>query len=106
MAKIREISILELCPGVKGEDLEKFVREELYPNIDLPPGYKGYLLKGERGAREGKYLWVYEIESAQARDQAQADQWWTTPVNKELFAKWETIECRFFSTNTHYLVVE
>ena len=27
-----------------------------------------YLLKGDRGDREGKYLWVTEIESVEARD--------------------------------------
>ena len=106
MARIREIAILELCPGVKAEDFEKYVRQELYPNVELPAGYEGYLLKGEDGARRGEYLWVYEIESEEARDKARAAKWWETPRNKAIFDKWITFECRFNQTNTHYLAVE
>jgi hypothetical protein len=32
------------------------------------PGWKTHLLKGDRGARAGKYLVLFEIESLEARD--------------------------------------
>ena len=50
MAKAFSMHMLALKPGVKGEDLEKFAKEKVYPNFEAPPGYKGYLLKGEKGA--------------------------------------------------------
>ena len=106
MARFREISLLELCQGVTAEDFEAFVKDELYPNVELPPGYDGYLLKGIDGARDGEYAWVYEIESTEARDAARADQWWEKPTNKALFDKWQTFECAFFKAITHYVAIE
>jgi len=106
MAKTISIHMLELCPGVKGDDFEKFVKEEVYPRAEWPKGYKGYLYKGAQGDEEGKYLWAYEYESVELRNKALADKWWETPTNKEIFAKWDTFECRFNSTYTLYIAVE
>jgi len=67
MAKIYGMHMIGLRPGVKGEDFEQFFRDRVAP---LPgfPGTKSYLLKGERGDREGKYLLMVEIESIEARN--------------------------------------
>jgi hypothetical protein len=32
------------------------------------PGWKFHLLKGDRGAREGKFLILFEMDSVEARD--------------------------------------
>jgi len=68
MAKVFGIHHLELQPGIKAEDFEQFVAEEVYPatahqNLTLS------VLKGERGERVGKYLLTFEFESVAARDQ-------------------------------------
>lgn len=67
MSKVFAIRMIALKPGVKAEDYEKFVTEEVYP-LSWPKGMKVHLLKGDRGDREGRYLWMYEFESIEARD--------------------------------------
>jgi hypothetical protein len=56
--KVLGLHTIELRPGVKAEDFEKFVIEEFYP---LPhyEGWKRYIAKGDRGEREGKYVLVF-----------------------------------------------
>lgn len=67
MAKVFGIHTLELLPGVKGEDFEKFFLEAFAPLPQLE-GWTSTLVKGDRGAGTGKYLVIYEIESVAARD--------------------------------------
>ena len=56
-----------LKPGENPEDFEKCVLETVYA-LTEPEGVKHYLLKGDRGDREGKYLWVFEVDSIEPRD--------------------------------------
>ena len=67
MSKVFSMHMIALKPGVNPEDFEKFVIEEMYP-LPLVEGVKFYLLKGDRGDREGKYLVVYEFESVEVRN--------------------------------------
>jgi hypothetical protein len=67
MSKVFGMHMIALKPGVKAEDFEKFVTEEVYPLFSLE-GSEVYLLKGDRGDREGKYLVVQEFESVEVRD--------------------------------------
>ena len=67
MAKVFGMHMIGLRPDVKGEDFETFFREKVAP-LPAFPGSKWYLLKGERGDREGKYLVMSEFESLEARD--------------------------------------
>ena len=67
MAKVFGIHEVELRPGVSEADFEKYVTEGLYA-VPQYPGWTSYLLKGDRGVRTGKYLWIFEIESVEARD--------------------------------------
>ena len=53
--------------GAKADEFERFVGEELDPQL-RKVGWNAYLLKGDRGDREGKYLWMWEFESVKARD--------------------------------------
>ena len=69
MAKVFGMHMIGLRPGVKGEDFETFFREKVAPLPDFP-GHKWYLLKGERGDREGKYLMMVEVESVEARNRS------------------------------------
>jgi hypothetical protein len=52
---------------VKPEDFEKFVIEEVY-SLPQEEGEQVYLLKGDKGDRVGKYLFMLEFESVEARD--------------------------------------
>ena len=67
MAKVFGMHMITLRPGVKEEDFEEFMTEDVYP-LPSPEGLEAYLLKGDRGDREGKYLWVFEFESIESRD--------------------------------------
>ncbi len=67
MSKVFGMHMIALKPGVKAEDFEKFVAEEIYPLPSLE-GSEIYLLKGDRGDREGKYLVMYKFESVEVRD--------------------------------------
>ena len=67
MSRVFGMHMIALRPGVKAEDFEKFVIEEAYP---FPWPSEVYLLKGDRGDREGKYLVMYEFESVEARDRS------------------------------------
>src|SRR5690242_6614330 len=62
MAKVFSLHMIGLRPGVKGEDFERFFREKAVPRI-LFQGWKTYLLKGDRGDREGKYLLMIETDN-------------------------------------------
>ena len=57
---------IELQPGVEPEEYERFFAEELAPS-PMVPGWRVHLLKGDRGARAGKFLVLLEIESLEAR---------------------------------------
>jgi hypothetical protein len=52
---------------VKPEDFEKSVIEEVY-SLPQEEGEQVYLLKGDKGDRVGKYLFMLEFESVEARD--------------------------------------
>jgi hypothetical protein len=67
MAKVFGMHMIVLNPGVSEEEFEKFATEAV-PKMPLWEGWKSYLLKGDRGDREGKYLWLIEIDSVEARD--------------------------------------
>jgi hypothetical protein len=67
MPKVFGLHVMELPPGVEPEEYERFFADEIVPMPKLP-GWKTSLLKGERGARTGKYLVLHEIESLEARD--------------------------------------
>ncbi len=67
MAKVLCIHHFMLRPGVTEGDFERFMTEE-WPSAPQLGGTKGYLLKGDRGDREGRYLYVFEYESKETRD--------------------------------------
>src|SRR5262245_32777538 len=67
MAKVFGIHEIELRPGVKEEDFERFIAEEA---MHLPPfqGWTFSFAKADRGVRTGKYAVIFEIESVAARN--------------------------------------
>ena len=62
MDKVYGVRELELKPGVSEVEFERFVREE-WSKAPPFPGLRLRVLKGQRGARTGKYLWLWEWES-------------------------------------------
>ena len=67
MAKLFGMHELELRPGVTPAAFEQFVREEL-SQLHHREGQVTYVLKGDRGARAGKYLFVFEYASVAQRN--------------------------------------
>jgi hypothetical protein len=67
MTKIFAVHEIELRPGVSAEAFETFFATEIGSG-PLYPGWWAKLLKADRGARAGKYLVIFEIESAEVRD--------------------------------------
>ena len=60
---------LALKDGVRPEDFERFVAEEWSPVIrGRVPGIPIMVFKGERNAKGGDYLLVYDIQSQYVRD--------------------------------------
>ncbi len=68
MAKVFGLHTFELKPGVNEKDFESFITDKVAPLYQSVPGQVAYLMKGDRGERMGKYLFVIELESPAARD--------------------------------------
>jgi hypothetical protein len=59
----------ELKPGVKTGEFDAFVRKEMAGAIAKDvTGLKMHILKGDRGARKGAYILVWEFDSVATRD--------------------------------------
>jgi hypothetical protein len=65
--KVFGLHEIEVPPGVTPEEHEQFLTKVL-ASAPVLPGWKTYLLKGERGERAGKLLLLHEIETVEARD--------------------------------------
>jgi hypothetical protein len=70
VSAVVSIHEFELGPEVSDEAFEKLVLEEWVPAWSQVPGMGNFkLLKGNRGARDGKYTFTFEMESVERRDQ-------------------------------------
>ena len=87
MSKAFGMHMFALKPGVKAEDFETFVTEEVYPLYSLE-GSEVYVLKGDRGDREGKYLVMWEFESVEVRDRYFPSAGEMSPEVQQLFESW------------------
>jgi hypothetical protein len=67
MPRVFGLHEVELPEGMATEEyVQRFGRElASLPNY---PGWKTYLLRGDRGDRAGKLLLLFEVESVEARD--------------------------------------
>jgi hypothetical protein len=67
MPKVFAIREIELRSDVDPNEYERFCRDNVKPELILD-GWTFHLLRGDRGPREGKYAWLIEVESTEARD--------------------------------------
>jgi hypothetical protein len=67
MPKLYGMHHLELRPGVTPAAFERFVADEL-SHLRHRPGQRTYVLKGDRGERAGKYVFVFEYDDRADRD--------------------------------------
>jgi hypothetical protein len=111
MSKVFGMHMIALKPGVKAEDFEKFVTEEMYPLPSLE-GLRFYLLKGDRGDRVGKYLAVFECESVAVRNRYFPSPGEMSEEAQRFFAsyaavseKWTAFATPFDVIYTDYIVV-
>jgi hypothetical protein len=66
MARVVGLHEIELRPGTDPTEFERVAAEVV--SLPMFEGWTTRLLKGERGARAGKYLLVFEIVDQEARD--------------------------------------
>lgn len=66
MSTIFGIREIELRADADPDEYERFCREEVLPLMTME-GWKIHLTRGDRGSRAGRYAWVFEMESADAR---------------------------------------
>ena len=67
MARLVGIHELELRPGVSPEAFEQFVVPALHA-VPRREGQALYILKGDRGVRAGKYVFVFDYADVEQRD--------------------------------------
>lgn len=67
MAKIFGFHPFELCQGMDEHEFIKFFAEQYAPLV-ARLGWKGYVLKADRGERAGKFALIWEIPSVEQRD--------------------------------------
>jgi hypothetical protein len=67
MPKVFGLREVELRPGMEPDEYVRFFADEIASLPELP-GWKTHLLKADRGAREGKLLILFEMDSVEARD--------------------------------------
>ena len=59
-----------LKSGVRGADFERYFADSVAGPVNRHiPGVRAYLMKGERGARLGGYVIVYEFDSVERRNE-------------------------------------
>lgn len=73
MAKIFDVVTLELRPGVDEKEFVKFFNEQYAP-LALRLGFKGYVLKADRGERAGKFAVIWEFPSVEQRNHLMPEQ--------------------------------
>ena len=76
MAKVFNITSLELKPGVTEEDFESFLKEEStlgFFSDTNSIGWYSHVVKGIRGDRDGKNLILTEVESVESLDRFHPD---------------------------------
>ena len=118
MAKVYGIHNITLKPGVKAEDFEKFVIEDVN-SLPQWEGWEHYLLKGDKGEKGGKYIMMYVIESVESRERfvtgmgvlSEEGQQYVESIQRvygEVMKKWDTFVTTGFgwgSPATDYVVV-
>lgn len=89
----------ELKPGVKAEDFDAFVRKEMADDIAKDvAGMKMYVLKGDRGARKGAYILVWEFDSMASRDHYfPKEGGWKNPAFQQASKQMMTVMGKFSS---------
>ena len=114
MTKVFALHEVELRPGVSAEEFETFFATEI-GSSPIYPGWWAQLLRADRGARAGKYLVIFEIESVGLRDRyfptpgerSEEAQQFTHqhPEIAAMFEKWSTLASPPGEVYSDYIVV-
>ena len=113
MAKLFGMHELELRPGVPTEEFEQFMRE-VWPTISQFPSARVSLLRGDRGVRDGKYLFLFEFEKVEDRDTSsplegdppeEVQQYMSSDAVEQVIRKWGTFGSMLGDSFTDYVVV-
>ncbi len=66
MGKVYGLHVLQLKSGANIEEFEQSIKDRL-ANLRIP-GMHVHLLRADRGSDVGRYGWLMEIDSVEARD--------------------------------------
>jgi hypothetical protein len=67
VSKVFGMHVIALKPGISPEAFETFIQDEFYALAPLA-GTEVYVLRADRGDREGRYLAMLEFDSAETRN--------------------------------------
>ena len=114
MTKVFALHEIELLPGVSPEEFESFFATEI-GSSPIYPGWWAQLLKGNRGARAGKYLVIFEMENLEVRDRyfpkpgerSEEERQFRHqhPEIEAVFEKWKTLTTPLGEVYTDYIEV-
>ena len=85
MAKVLSLQEVELHPHADEREFQHVVLHELAP-FYRQMAWEVRLLKGNRGARNGQYLLIFEIPSVSERDRLVPQEGTLSEEGKEIFA--------------------
>ncbi len=111
MSKVYGLHTIALKPGVKAEDFEKFVAKAISSSPPME-GTEIHVLKGDRGDREGKYLYLIEFASPEVRQryfpapgEATEEAQQILASMAKIFEEWETYATSINVIYTDYVTV-
>jgi hypothetical protein len=109
--KVFGLHEIEVPPGVTPEEHEQFLTKVL-ASAPVLPGWKTYLLRGERGERAGKLLLLHEIETVEARDryfpgpEEVSEEWGQFVEQNPEAAVWERVHPEPHNRTDYIVVVD
>jgi hypothetical protein len=113
MSRVISLHETALHHGVTDEEFEQFLRAEFAPAMAQLEHFKIYVLKGDRGDRNGRYMTVVEFESVDMRnrhwperDQASEEGKQEMARLDDVIQKWETFANFGNPTFTDYIEME
>ena len=103
MAKLFFVQTFGLRPGVDAREFERFWIGQYKP-LGAKLGWHGNLVKGDRGAREGKYAAIWEVATVEGRDRYSppATREWTEEALRVLGPEFKPLSDKLMSMITEW----
>jgi hypothetical protein len=113
MSRVISLHATALHHGVTDGQFEQFLREEFAPAMAQLEHFKIYVLKGDRGDRNGRYMTVVECDSVDTRNRYWPERDQASEEGKQemaklgvLIQKWQTFANFGNPAFTDYIEIE